>query len=85
MRLVLFLNWHWFGVCLSLRGRGRGKRKKSDQAGKIFQQDFSRMATGAAKHKSMFTFRRVRLAPAGRRATDLGSRQSNNFRQETFL
>ena len=59
MRLVLFLDRRWFGVSLSLRGRRRGKRNKTDQAGKIFQQDFSQMASGAAKHKSMIELHRI--------------------------
>ena len=59
LRLVLFLDRRWFGVSLSLRGRRRGKRNKTDQAGKIFQQDFSQMASGAAKHKSMIELHRI--------------------------
>jgi hypothetical protein len=37
-------------VSLSRRGRRRGEGDKTDQAGKKFQQDFSRMTRGTAKH-----------------------------------
>jgi hypothetical protein len=64
LRLVLFLDRRWFGVSLSLRGRRRGKRNKTDQAGKIFQQDFSRMMRGTAKQsgqtKSMAKSQRIK-------------------------
>jgi hypothetical protein len=51
-------------VSLSRRGRRRGEGDKTDQAGKIFQQDFSRMMRGTAKHngqtKSMAKSQRIK-------------------------
>jgi hypothetical protein len=52
LRKAPFLDRRRFGVSLSKRGHRRGERNKSDQESKSFQQGFSRMASGAAKHKA---------------------------------
>jgi hypothetical protein len=50
LRLLLLRDRRRLGVSLSRRGRRRGESDKTDQAGKIFQQNFSRMTRGVAKH-----------------------------------
>jgi hypothetical protein len=64
LRLPLLLDRRRLGVSLSRRGRRRGEGDKTDQAGKIFQQDFSRMMRGTAKQsgqtKSMAKSQRIK-------------------------
>jgi hypothetical protein len=51
LRGALFRDLRLFGVRLSICGRHRGERNKTEQAGKSFQQGFSRMATAAGRRK----------------------------------